>query len=1115
MNFYVPATATSAEVEIYDEDKLTREGSSRDDLIGRLDVLLPGSSRPICSLASAHANGCTFTMDISTTKAGWWGRIETVTAGTVSGSLVAGDVGARRAAAINAAGVEMIEAWTPVLDANSASSYFDSIKYSAGQLRYLIGGMLLDDAGQPGSGIWKNVESRAFDGKRLATGPGADTTSLIGNAYVREAMGNLGANLQSNDRFRRNELGIQFMNGVIWPEKPNRAIGLADNAIDHARARPLLDKIVGPAMAQMAETKKQISELAESFWFATSVDTDLNVQVFTQTLLHKFMLGLVLSRAEAEEFVSYKSKILIVAGGPPSVVCITYDCDDINRWKAAKLVKYQAALEAFKPAQTAELSALEKTKLASAMLDALLFAGGVSIPTVVKNAFAVLYGEYGKGQLGADFELKESQLLPFVLEVVRRFPPVSGFPSWDRATNNHVMIDLLMANLDQREDGWGPTARDFKLRSLSEYHQKHVGWADQAIVNGDNGHAFSRVCPAKDLSVVMVTEFLRSFLRHGGQRCWHTTQAPSSISINGYGADVVQLSYACSSTGSLFSSDKLTSAQALLGVAKPTGFARLWSGLLSQAPDMRIDAYTRLLAMVNRDVVEKAITPTAADVTVPTSMQDVPSILCGLTNISVPATDEHQGDIQGLIRFANTVGDMLSFPESADDCGDWAANEDPEAQVKSMVGPWPVIREMYNWGTERYTDAALEDLVLRGMGQHRLQRVLENDTSAPVSAKYAVYLNFAAALEVRPGFATLGADAYFSKLGKLVGIARGGQLFTPDGEPGSPPSCTQHWLFGSWRRSCTPAVIGWKHAKLAFRGTLLAVITAIDHLYDAHLTSANALVTANVEELPPNHPLRRLMTPFGFRSEAINFNAAVVLVPEHGMLHRGTPFTTHGLTQLFNYANSTSKGIAWQTIPDKRIARNIDPDDLELPYDIDGSDYYEILQNYTHSYLAHHFDLSAMPDACAADPDVARWFARVDSLLPAVSDLPELNCKVLEDVLATFMYHVSAYHRHVGTIAAEAADPCFGPTAWREGELCGPPRTSFMQGLIMATTGLEMPKIIEDYTHMFEGEKPKQMWRDLTERLHALGVKVDQRNTKRRRPFTVFDSKSIETAIGI
>lgn len=1098
MNFYVPLTASSATIEIYDEDVVTREGSAMDDKIGQL------------SLHLSHRGY--FQSNVVTQQRNWWMRLVDVTAGTIQGYVAVGNDAKGRAAAINSMGIEAVEAWTPVLDPNSVSSYWSTVTYIAGQAHFLVGGMLLDEAGKPGSGLWNVLSSRAWPSDaRLATGPGVDTTSVISNAYAREAMQNLGPKLEANDRFRRNELGVQFMNSIIWPEKPNHGIGLGDNSIDHARVRSLLDKIVGPAMASTSATKKEVIALAENFWFNTAVDTNTNVQVFTQKLLHKFMLGLVISQAEAEDFASYKSKILIVAGGPASSVCTLYDCDDINRWKAAKLVQYQAALEAVYPMDMGGLTALEKTKVTSNVLDALIFAGGVSVPSVIQNAFAVLYGEWGQSQLGASFVLKEDDLTKFVLEVIRRFPPVSGFPSWDRATNQHVVIDLFMANLDERADGWGPTAREFKLRSLAEYHQKHVAWADQAIVNGNNAHPYSRVCPAKDLSIVMVTEFLRAFLRHGGQQCWRTTQAPSAVTINSYTASTVSLTYACTASGSLFSEDKLRELGLIVGGQPSSSW---WSSLLSIGPDSRFDAYSRVLALANTMAYNNHVKVGAASVTVPTSKQDVPGVACGLTNITVPATDEHQGDVSILNQAGGIVGNVLDFPETADhaEVGDWDVSEDKEATVKNMVGVWPEIRGMYDWGQgpDRYSNAVVQDLVMTGLGQHRLERVKADDLMKPAAAKYAVYLNFASSLEVRPGFAKLGADAYFDASGKIIAISRGGTLFTPSGEQGTAPTCTRSWSWGRWTQSCTSATIGWQHAKLAFRGTLITVVTAIDHLYGSHLTAGNALVTANVEELEPNHPLRRLMTPFGFRTEAINYNAAILLAPEWGMLHRSVPLTTAGLTGLWQYANTTSRGLTWQTVPAKKAARGVD---LTLPYDVDGLDYYAILKNYTHSYLSHYYDLAT--DSCAADPAVQRWYARVDSLLPATSDLPTLTCAVLEDVLSTFMYHVSAYHRHVGSIASEAADPCFAPMAWREGELCGPPRTMFMQGLIMATTGLEQPTIVEDYTHMFLDSPAKQMWRDLSARLRAFGTTVDDRNKARSRPFTVFDSENIETSVGI
>ena len=92
-------------------------------------------------------------------------------------------------------------------------------------------------------------------------------------------------------------------------------------------------------------------------------------------------------------------------------------------------------------------------------------------------------------------------------------------------------------------------------------------------------------------------------------------------------------------------------------------------------------------------------------------------------------------------------------------------------------------------------------------------------------------MDFAEGLEVRQGFAALGASAYFDKNGTVVAIRRLGVTYTPDGPQGRryrPSSCT--WAWG-WQRACRhwwcpslywptktcseeeAAVYGWRNAK--------------------------------------------------------------------------------------------------------------------------------------------------------------------------------------------------------------------------------------------------------------------------------------------------------------
>merc|ERR1712139_445291 len=174
---------------------------------------------------------------------------------------------------------------------------------------------------------------------------------------------------------------------------------------------------------------------------------------------------------------------------------------------------------------------------------------------------------------------------------------------------------------------------------------------------------------------------------------------------------------------------------------------------------------------------------------------------------------------------------------------------------------------------------------------------------------------------------------------------------------------------------------------------------------------------------------------------------------------------------------------------------------------------YAALRTFVHEYLSIHFDYAS--NGCASDTAVGAWYGRVNTLMPQ-HDLPTtLTCEVLEEVLSTFMFYVSAMHNHVGTIAAEVEDPCFAPWAWREGELCGPPRTFFTQAIVMTSTSMEQPKIVDDYTHMFDDAPSKAAWSRFTVGLRVVGQRVEQRNKHRRRPFLSFATDRIETAISI
>merc|ERR1719473_56724 len=207
-----------ATVEVWDDDTLTG-----DDLIFSVSVDM---SRAGAFTQSVTTQECSWN---TCWRNYWWGsvpypcrRCSTVVTGSVSGQVVRGaDAVAAAVSRLSVDGIELTEAWTPLLDGESPSSYWQSAMYYVSGLGYLINGNIGDDAGNPGSGIIKTVLGRdnaCFSGyactSGMKQGPGPDTTSII----------------------------------------------------SHSVARPLLDQMVGPAFAMSSETRRIISEAATQFW---------------------------------------------------------------------------------------------------------------------------------------------------------------------------------------------------------------------------------------------------------------------------------------------------------------------------------------------------------------------------------------------------------------------------------------------------------------------------------------------------------------------------------------------------------------------------------------------------------------------------------------------------------------------------------------------------------------------------------------------------------------------------------------------------------------------------------------------------------------------------------
>ncbi|OQR84833.1 hypothetical protein ACHHYP_12775 [Achlya hypogyna] len=491
--------------------------------------------------------------------------------------------------------------------------------------------------------------------------------------------------------------------------------------------------------------------------------------------------------------------------------------------------------------------------------------------------------------------------------------------------------------------------------------------------------------------------------------------------------------------------------------------------------DPRLDFWTREMYKLVVLKLSRWSRPEASKaLTIPATHGPIDKITLVQTSIQVPLEDEDWPNQPWIeIKFANGLRDYAPFVDNF--AADWLPGEDKERYVMQRFGHiWP--RVQVHWD-DRYSDRALELIAFNGLGQHMITKLPEAHTDG---SYYSVATNFMYGLEVRPGFAKYGADAYFDSNGKVTKIVRGSLTFRPD-DP------------------------DWEYAKLCFRGSLQIKVTALDHLLLVHSTVANHVTVLHREQLPPAHPLRRLIKPFTFRSAAINFSAGRALFAPKGMLQRTVALTTAGMKQAWDYGLAS---FAYEPFPAMIARQNIDT--VSLPFHEDGMDYWCIVEQFVDAYIALYFHTDV--DVTGDDAIVGFW-AALNATMPY--DLPALSLAALKEFITYFVFTVSSMHNHIGAIAEYVSDPAFCPAAWVEGELAGRPGTAIRLALLMIVTGFDQPQITEDFSHVMLDDDAKAVARSFTRAVTEQIAVVDARNQKRVQPFQSFNPSTMEMAVGI
>lgn len=358
--------------------------------------------------------------------------------------------------------------------------------------------------------------ARSEDGGVTAAFPGPGATSYLTHADVSSKLAAVPARQKRGEIWRSNPdsyLGFLRLPDKWWTEVEPRGIALGCTVKQHRWLRPILDDMVGPDAGWTTAALRKDADAFLDLKKATGLKVQNDIKVFGQLALHRQMFGREISIEDAQEITDQQTNLTLMSTLPKQVLDVDFIAGKLGLPSALKfrtkwLATYRAWLKESKYVR--EPWSLDDDQVdyaASAALDAVLFAGGLSVASVISCSLAVAYAG-AQSPLAMTPETRTPQIVPqLVWEVIRYFPAVIGFPWYEDDTlRQRTILALAMALRDPRV--WGKRAETFELRPLGDYHRLSVAFADQAVDTEDG--TMSRVCPAKDFALAFCYEFVRA-----------------------------------------------------------------------------------------------------------------------------------------------------------------------------------------------------------------------------------------------------------------------------------------------------------------------------------------------------------------------------------------------------------------------------------------------------------------------------------------------------------------------------------------------------------------------------------------------------------------------------
>jgi len=379
----------------------------------------------------------------------------------------------------------------------------------------------------------------------VGNGPGSNTQMYFGWHEVRVLLADFYPRIRNHSMKRYSEMGVSVQNKLMWPETGTSIMGYTQKA--HAVVRPLLAGVLDKALEPNQECDGSacwngawLRRIFRARFEHTEVLSSRDLAWIVSSVLHKVLLNLDISDDDARNFSRFLPVFAFPQPLPPVMAASPlagwlFDMQGVLDVKARLVKEYKRAIRKKWQLEDWDARSDDLVLLASAMVDTLALAGGLTVPSALDHMLALLFMQDGPSAQIRPADLEDQTVLhDFIIEALRLFPPVAGVPRWITDDSGDTWAHQIL-NVGQalQDPNVFPQPHEFRLGRPGLNHadlNRSIGWADFALVGEDVSHPDSHACPGKLLSLQLMAAFLSEFVRAGP---WQADD-PAGIRLNMY-----------------------------------------------------------------------------------------------------------------------------------------------------------------------------------------------------------------------------------------------------------------------------------------------------------------------------------------------------------------------------------------------------------------------------------------------------------------------------------------------------------------------------------------------------------------------------------------------------